>query len=54
MRTIVVSISTSSAARTAASRAAASRAKSVRDRPRNPAARLMMAMSASESRIDNG
>src|SRR5215471_380950 len=49
MRTSVLSITTSSAARKAASRT-----KSVRDRPRRLAARSIMAMSASGSRIDNG
>jgi len=44
-----VSISTSSAARTAASRT-----KSVRERPRSAAARSMMAMSVSGSRIESG
>jgi len=44
-----VSITTSSAARTAASRT-----KSVRDRPRRFAARSMMAMSASGNLIESG
>jgi hypothetical protein len=37
-----------------AARTAASRTKSVRERPRNAAARSMMAMSAGGSRMDKG
>src|SRR5271169_6597685 len=49
MRTRAVSMTTSSAARTAASRT-----KFVRDRPRRSAARSIMAISLAGNRIDNG